>query len=130
MIINLTQHPSTPEQLAAGVVDPTPEQRTEISRLLTFEELPDKADCQERARKLAFMAQRIVMAHRAAIATGYSAMIGGAPYLMTPLAIELASVVIEPLYAFSMRESIEETQPDGSVRKTAVFRHKGFVPAL
>jgi len=36
---------------------------------------------------------------------------------------------IEPVYAFSVRESIEQTQPDGSVRKVNVFRHAGFVDA-
>lgn len=30
------------------------------------------------------------------------------------------------LYALSARDSREETQPDGSIRKTAVFRHCGF----
>ena len=40
MIFNLTQHPATPEQLAAEVFDPTPEQRAEIVQLLTFDELP------------------------------------------------------------------------------------------
>ena len=32
-----------------------------------------------------------------------------------------------PIYAFSVRESVEETLPDGTVHKTACFRHKGFV---
>ena len=36
---------------------------------------------------------------------------------------------IEPLYAFSVRESTEEVQADGSVRKVAVFKHAGFIPA-
>jgi len=30
-------------------------------------------------------------------------------------------------YDFSRRESVEEVQADGSVRKTAVFRHAGFI---
>ena len=28
---------------------------------------------------------------------------------------------------FQKRESVEQPQPDGSVKKTAVFRHIGFV---
>ncbi len=36
---------------------------------------------------------------------------------------------ITPLYAFTRRESVEEVLPDGSTRKTAVFRHAGFIPA-
>ena len=35
-----------------------------------------------------------------------------------------------PLYAFSVRESADQTQPDGSVRKVAVFRHVGFVEGV
>jgi hypothetical protein len=54
-------------------------------------------------------------------------MIGGAPYLMAPLEVALRAHGITPLYAFSVRESVEQTQPDGSVRKIAVFRHGGFV---
>jgi len=36
---------------------------------------------------------------------------------------------LDPVFAFSRRETREETLPDGSVRKTSVFRHAGFVPA-
>ena len=48
---------------------------------------------------------------------------------MPPLEKALRGLGIRPLYAFSVRESVEETLPDGSVRKVAVFRHKGFVEA-
>jgi hypothetical protein len=30
-------------------------------------------------------------------------------------------------YAFSRREAEEQIQPDGSVRKTHVFKHVGFI---
>ena len=62
--------------------------------------------------------------------SGICAMIGGAPFLMATLADELAKASIYALFAFSTRESVEQVQPDGSVRKTAVFRHQGFVPAI
>lgn len=140
-ILNLTQHTATPEQIAAGVVEPTPEQRAEIVRLLTFDELPDSDDIRDRAYELALIARQIIDAKFAQMSreerdlelrhgSGICAMIGGAPFLMAALADELAKVSIHALFAFSMRESIEDVQPDGSVRKTAVFRHKGFVPAL
>ena len=48
---------------------------------------------------------------------------------MAPLEEALRYRGILPLYAFSRRESREETDPDGSVRKVAVFRHLGFYPA-
>ena len=34
---------------------------------------------------------------------------------------------VPAVYAFSVRESVEQPQPDGSVRKVNVFRHVGFV---
>ena len=51
----------------------------------------------------------------------------GAPFLMAPLARELRGCRIQPLFAFSEHESLEEKQPDGSVVKGVVFRHDGFV---
>jgi hypothetical protein len=55
------------------------------------------------------------------------AMVGGAPYLMPYLERALKAKDISPIYAFSKRESIDQVQPDGSVRKVAVFRHAGWV---
>ena len=56
-----------------------------------------------------------------------AAMIGGAPWMMRALEDALADVGVQPVYAFSVRESVEQEQPDGSVRKINVFRHAGFV---
>jgi hypothetical protein len=55
-IINLTQHPATPEQRAAGVVDLSPEGRETISRLLTFADIPEGAEVRVRAGMLAQIA--------------------------------------------------------------------------
>lgn len=138
-ILNLTQHPATPEQLAAGVFDPTSEERAEIVRLLTFEEVPDKSEIKERAYQLALTAYHIDRARYRSLSTeareleerfdSSCALIGGAPYLMSALEEELKKQFILPLYAFSVRESVEQVQPDGSVRKTATFRHQGFIQA-
>ena len=54
-------------------------------------------------------------------------MIGGAPFFMESLATALRREGYCPVYAFSRRESVEQVQADGSVRKVAVFRHLGFV---
>jgi len=115
-ILNLTQHPATPDQVAAGVVEPKDKAR--VRELLTFNELPTPEELKERVKALT----EIVLEE------GFSkAMIGGAPYLMYPLEIRLRTQGILPLYAFSKRE-IEEIQlPDGSVKKTLVFKHLGFV---
>jgi len=88
----------------------------QIRSLLTFNSLPTKAEIEARAEALAELAQ------------GYPVvMIGGAPYLMSALEQVLKSWGSIPVYAFSERESVEHTLPDGSVRKTNIFRHKGFV---
>ncbi len=113
MIINLTQHVGTPEQ---GVTEPP--NKLEVQDLLTFGDLPSAREIYARASALASIA----------LNTGAdSAMIGGAPYLMSALESALMDVGVQPLYAFSVRESIEQTDPDGSTRKVAVFRHKGWV---
>ena len=119
-IINLTQHPATAEQLAAGVVDLPAAARASLQNLLTFDHLPTRREVVESAEAIARLAARNTMAR--------AAMIGGAPYLMAPLEQALRELYgIEPVYAFSVRESREEVQPDGSTRKIAVFRHAGFV---
>jgi len=120
-ILNLTRHPATPEQKAAGVVDFSEEGRRQFSRLLTFDELPSSDEIWQRALLIASSAKRD---------DPEAAMIGGAPFLMAPLEKALRMVGITPLYAFSRREAVEETLPDGSVKKTQVFRHLGFVEAV
>ena len=137
-ILNLTQHTATPEQVAAGVIEPTAEERAEIVQLLTFDEQPNRHEIRDRAYELAFIARRVFSRVYAAMTpeeseldsrSGSCAMIGGAPYLMSALEEELAKELITPLYAFSIRESVEQVQPDGSVRKMAIFRHQGFIQA-
>ena len=111
MIANLTQHPASAEQEHAGVVDLPPAQQEKLRELLTFAELPSAEDVKARAEALASLTR------------ASAAMIGGAPYLMAPLETALRERGIKPLYAFSRRESVEQVQADGSVRKVAVFRH-------
>ena len=115
-IVNLTQHTSTTEQ---NCVDLTGEDRRMLLAALTFETLPRFTEIQERAAAIASLA---------ADTHHDNAMIGGAPFLMATLERELRARGITPMYAFSVRESAEQVQPDGSTRKVAVFRHAGFVP--
>ena len=114
-ILNLTQHSATAEQVTAGVVAPVNHGAVKV--LLDFQTLPSVADVWQRAVQLAQLAKASGASH---------AMIGGAPFLMKELEFQLLAVSVSPLYAFSVRESVESTQPDGSVVKTAVFRHVGF----
>jgi hypothetical protein len=123
MIANLTQHLATAEQVAAGVFDLEGEAREKLASLLTFITLPTEQEIRDRAHDIALL---LGVEHGAC----QRAMIGGALWLMAPLAEALREQGVEPLFAFTIREVVEEKQADGSVRKTAVFRHAGFVPAV
>lgn len=131
-ILNLTQHPATAEQLAAGVVDPSFEIKAAIQRYLTFEQLPDQGELHLRAMDLfqvfdVWCAQHLDDPFVGDSETWPMAMIGGAPYLMAPIERVFGAENVSVCYAFSQRESVEEQQPDGSVVKRNVFRHTGFV---
>lgn len=128
MIINLTQHPATPEQREAGVVDIPTAERDQLLKLLTFDALPSREKIAARAAVIAELAaQNGLGGDDGDDPLPEAAMIGGAPYLMSALEAALAAVGIKPIYAFSVRESVEKTQPDGTVLKTSVFNHAGFV---
>lgn len=125
MIINLTQHVATQDQIAAGVVEPSAEDKKNIQSLLTFEELPSVEDLEGRAYSLATLVTNMGSAN----ASHHKVMIGGAPFFMGRLAAALKAQGHRPVYAFSRRESVDQHQPDGTVRKVAVFKHLGFVGA-
>lgn len=122
-IYNLTQHPATPEQRGMGVRDLTPKSRREVMELLTFEHVPTHAEMRQRARRIAMILRRFQTA-----GTG-AAMIGGAPFFMPILQTILQEYGVDVCYAFSQRQSVEETLPNGDVKKTQTFRHTGFIPA-
>ena len=128
IIINLTQHAATGEQLDAGVVDLCGVEAEALRALLTFEALPSAAEIAGRAELLAGLAELNGLGEpEGDDPFPFAAMIGGAPYLMAALEQALLTRGIMPVYAFSVRETEEQPQPDGSVRKVAIFRHAGFV---
>lgn len=132
MILNLTQHTATDEQRAAGVIDLPPEARECLVRLLTVDALPTRQEIDARCADIAELAASLASPDdredgKAGLAT--HAMIGGAPWMMRALEDALLDQGIEPVYAFSVRESMDQPQPDGSVRKVATFRHAGWVRA-
>lgn len=131
MILNLTQHPASADQIAVGVVDLAGEELASLKEALTFGELPDAREIRDRAEHIAELAcMNGLGGDEGDDPFPAQVMIGGALWLMAPLAAELRARSIEPLFAFSVRETEEQKQPDGSVRKIAVFRHAGFVPAV
>ena len=118
MFVNMTQHDPSPAQVAEGVqtID-----HDWVKAQLTFKGLPPAALVKERANALATWAK----------AQGADrAMVGGAPWLMGPLERALVARGVEPLYAFSNRQSTETVQQDGSVLKVQEFVHLGFLPAI
>lgn len=119
-ILNLTQHSPTPEQIEAGVVDVNPEHRVKLQSLLNFDKIPKRDDIVQRANAIA----EIAMSYNCP-----KAMIGGALWLMSELeqALVLCPSNIQPVYAFSVRESVEHHNEDGTVTKKMVFKHIGFV---
>jgi hypothetical protein len=116
MILNLTQHAASQAQLNNGVIEPV--DKDQVQKLITFDTIPTCSEMRFRAKALAQIAKE---------SGASAAMIGGAPYFMSTLESALMNVHIEPVYAFSVRESQEVTQPDGSVQKVSVFKHAGFV---
>ena len=128
-ILNLTQHASTADQQAAGVVDLPESARGSLQNLLTFDSLPSDYDLYERAVAIAQLAEDNIPAGEYNCPYDVSAMIGGAPYLMGWLERELAKKRIHPVYAFSKRVVEEKHNQDGTVSKVAVFKHEGFVRA-
>lgn len=122
MILNLTQHQATADQLAAGVVDFNGATRAKLSALLTFDNLPTMAEVSEIAEAIADLAIYQGETEENGIPT--RAMIGGAPFLMPTLERALIAVGITPCYAFSKRVVIKEV--DG-VKERIVFKHEGFV---
>lgn len=116
---NATQYISTNDQ---GVQDLAPEMRVRLTSLLTFSSIPTVEEIHSRAGAVTELLRD------SGAMRGDQAMIGGAPFFMAALERALLKAGITPVYAFSVRMSVEETQADGSIKKVAVFRHGGFVP--
>lgn len=129
MILNLTQHVATPEQKAQGVIDVPETLRPMLIRALNFHDLPTREEIEFHVQAILDLIEELEENPVYDIPVVCSCMIGGAPFLMAPLEAALRDKDIRPLYAFSRRECVEETLPDGSVKKTQVFRHLGFVEA-
>ena len=117
-ILNITQHPATVDQIVAGVVDLEGESLTQAKALLTFDDIPNKGQLISAAIKLAKLAKDN---------GATSAMIGGAPFFMTTLETAMKEIGIRPIYAFSVRNSVEQPDGNGGVKKVNIFRHVGFI---
>lgn len=123
-MLNLTQHVITAEQLRDEAVEPDEEMKAEIQKLITFDrsvmEHPEQIE--DRAKALAALIRREYPLLN-------QAMVGGALYFMPALVRELKAVGIQPYFSYTDRVSQETHNPDGSVTKTLVFKHLGWVEA-
>ena len=125
MIINLTQDKGTPDQ---GVTDLQGDELEALKEALTFDAIPSKEEIRGRAEYIAELAlQNGLGGDDGEDPFPASAMIGGAPWLMSALENALIARGITPVYAFSIRESVDLVGADGATRKTSVFRHVGFI---
>lgn len=120
-IFNLTQHAPTPEQVAVGVLPTT----KEVQDLLTFRSLPTREEIWDRVNNLV----AAVKAAGFGFPSGTQVMVGGAPYLMGPLVDALQMEGFKPVFSFTERVSVETPNGDGTVTKTNVFKHVGWVDA-
>jgi hypothetical protein len=129
VIINLTQHPATPEQISLGVVEP--KRKSMIIRWLTFDEIPTIEEIRKHARQLAALAQweyvDLIQEKKIPEDSDVRIMIGGAPFLMAPLEQVLCEIGLRVVYAFSKRVCEETPKPDGTVEKREIFKHAGFI---
>ena len=112
MILNLTQHKASREQLEVGVVDLENEDQDLLRSLLTFDEIPHSEYLMDTCCGILELVKKY---------NPNKVMIGGFPPLMTVLETALCIEGIEPLYAFSKRMVRE----DGEGKKV-YFKHIGF----
>lgn len=121
IIINLTQHNLTQEQLK-GAVEVGTDVRDEIVKLITFNGLPTAGEIKGNASRLAEICRDMHASH---------AVIGGAPYFMGPLEQALRKAGIVPLYAFTERVAVEVVNPKtGEVTKTSKFNFAGWIEGV
>ena len=119
-ILNLTQHTATADQIAVGVIE---QPHPAVKPLLNFNTLPTLEEIKLRASQIAAIAADEIALENAE----RKAMIAGAPFFMSSLEEALKNAGITPVYAFSVRESVEVHNEDGSVSKQNVFKHLGFI---
>lgn len=119
-IINLTQHEATDIQRNVGVFDFATPLRQELTRLLTFDEIPNWMDVSSRAKAITALAVE---------SGAKTAMIGGAFWLMPDLIRLLKEAGIKPFYSFSKRVARETNFADGTKQVVHEFKHLGWVPA-
>lgn len=142
--INLTVHKATPDQVAAGVVDLPEEQIAQLKKLSTFDSIPRAGEIEERIVEIIDMLLDLGYLKADAPATAsiselekleeekdaVAFMVGGAlffyPHLVNAIWKDFGQ---KSFLAFTKRQAVEQVNEDGTVTKTAIFKHDGFVLA-
>ena len=130
-ILNLTQHESTPQQRKEGLVDLEGVLLADLKDILTVNKKPSEEEITGRAIEVGFLAEDYFKLEN--WEKPWKAMIGGAAWFIPSLQEVLEWLDIDPLYAFSIRNTKDTHLPDGAVLKQKkgdlMFRHEGFIEA-
>ena len=127
MILNLTQHNATKDQIYAGIIDMPADFQTALKGLLTFPTTYTRKDLEQRALQIHELIRDMCGEHFGAPPHHAldGVMIGGMPSFMPVLEATLVSKGIRVGYACTERQSIDK-EIDGKVVKTAIFVHAGM----
>ena len=127
MILNLTQHNATADQINVGINDLPVDFQTTLKGLLTFPTQYTRADLEYRALQIHELIRDMCGEHFGAPPKHSldGVMIGGMPSFMPVLEATLVSKGIRVGYACTERQSIDK-EVDGKIIKTAVFVHAGM----
>ena len=123
MILNLTQHNATADQINAGINDlPVDDFQTALKGLLTFPTQYTRADLEYRALQIHELVRDFCGTSEEVLE---GVMIGGMPSFMPVLESVLILKGIKVGYACTERKSVDK-EVDGKIIKTAVFVHAGM----
>ena len=122
MILNLTQHNATADQINVGINDLTVDFQTALKGLLTFPTQYTRADLEYRALQIHELVRDFCGTSKEVLE---GVMIGGMPSFMPVLESVLISKGIKVGYACTERKSVDK-EVDNKIIKTAVFVHAGM----
>lgn len=122
MILNLTQHNATADQINAGINDLPVDFQTTLKGLLTFPTQYTRDDLEYRSLQIHELVRDFCGTSKEVLE---GVMIGGMPSFMPVLESVLISKGIKVGYACTERKSVDK-EVDGKIIKTAVFVHAGM----
>ncbi len=122
MILNLTQHNATADQINAGINDLPVDFQTTLKGLLTFPTHYTRDDLEYRALQIHELVRDFCGTSKEVLE---GVMIGGMPSFMLVLESVLISKGIKVGYACTERKSVDK-EVDGKIIKTAVLVHAGM----